>query len=203
MNEELEKKEEKKVFNKYIQRLLDPIVMFCILFWIYSFNMLVFFFRTPIIVSTDLVADTITRFFWNGNYSIFDIEFETITEGYDASFPSGLSWLFIIATIFFLVITTIGIVLSLVKEETKRFQITQLLIWPLFIISSMIISCAVVFINWGVNQITDDIRISFGRVIMLDLIVSILLVLFILILSVYFSAYKRNKRKLAVSYNST
>ena len=69
MSEKMEKKENEITFIKYLKRLLDPIPIFSIIFLIYSVNILVFYFKTPLIISTDLIADTVTYYFWNGNYS--------------------------------------------------------------------------------------------------------------------------------------
>jgi len=195
MSIEMENKENDIIFKKYLKKLLDPIVIFSLVFWIYSFNILVFYFRTPIIVSADLFADTVTNYFWNGNYSIHDIELGTTSEGFAANFPTQLSWVFIAATIFLLLLTTIVIVLCVFKEDITRFKISQIVIWPLFIIASMIIGCVVVFLNWSSSLKTEDMLISFGRVIMLNLVVSILTVLFVLILSAYISGYNKIRKK--------
>lgn len=203
MSEEMEKKENDITFTKYLKKLLDPIPIFSIIFLIYSINILVFYFRTPVIISTDLIADTVTYYFWNGNFSILDIELGTTSEGFASNFPIRLSWVFITAIIFFLLLTTLVIILSVFKEEITRIKISQITIWPLFIISSMIIGCVVVFLNWGASLKTEDMVISYGRVIMVNLIVSILIMLFVLIFSAYISSYKRNREKQLVNIKST
>lgn len=203
MSEKMEKKENEITFIKYLKKLLDPIPIFSIIFLIYSINILVFYFRTPVIISTDLIADTVTYYFWNGNFSILDIELGTTSEGFASNFPIRLSWVFITAIIFFLLLTTLVIILSVFKEEITRIKISQITIWPLFIISSMIIGCVVVFLNWGASLKTGDMVISYGRVIMVNLIVSILIMLFVLIFSAYISGYKRNREKQLVNIKST
>lgn len=203
MSEKMEKKENEITFIKYLKKLLDPIPIFSIIFLIYSVNILVFYFKTPLIISTDLIADTVTYYFWNGNYSILDIKLGTTSEGFATNFPIRLSWVFITAIIFFLLLTTLVIILSVFKEEITRIKISQITIWPLFIISSMIIGCVVVFLNWGASLKTEDMVISYGRVIMLNLVVSILIVLFVLIFSAYISGYKRNREKQLVNIKST
>lgn len=203
MSEEMGKKENDITFTKYLKKLLDPIPIFSIIFLIYSINILVFYFRTPVIISTDLIADTVTYYFWNGNFSILDIELGTTSEGFATNFPIRLSWVFITAIIFFLLLTTVVIILSVFKEEITRIKISQITIWPLFIISSMLIGCVVVFLNWGASLKTEDMVISYGRVIMLNLVVSILIMLFVLIFSAYISGYKRNREKQLVNIKST
>ena len=203
MSEKMEKKENEITFIKYLKKLLDPIPIFSIIFLIYSVNILVFYFKTPLIISTDLIADTVTYYFWNGNYSILDIKLGTTSEGFATNFPIQISWVFITAIIFFLLLTTFVIILSVFREEITRIKISQITIWPLFIISSMIIGCVVVFLNWGASLKTEDMVISYGRVIMLNLVVSILIMLFVLIFSAYISGYKRNREKQLVNIKST
>ena len=202
MSKEMEKKEKNITFTKYLKKLLDPFPIFSLIFMIYSINILVFYFRTPIIISTDLLADTVTYYFWNGNFSIFDIELGTSTEGFAANFPIQLSWVFITAIIFFLLITTMVTFLSVFKEEITRFTVSQRIIWPLFIISSMIIGCVVVFLSWGASLKTENMLISYGRVVMLNLVMSIIIVLFVLIFSAYVSGYKRNREKYLINSKS-
>ncbi|MBK5112378.1 MAG: hypothetical protein KGD59_12320 [Candidatus Heimdallarchaeota archaeon] len=185
-------KNERKIHH-YLKRLLDPIVIIFIVFWIYSINMLAFFFRTPGIFATDLFADTITQYFWNGNYSILDIELDSITEGFTADFPKQFSWVFIVAAICFVLLTTIGIALAVFKQGINRFKIIRIVIWPLFIIASMIIGSVIVFFNWGASLKTEDIVISYGRVVMLNFVVSLLFILLVLILSAYLSNYEKNR----------
>ncbi len=198
----MEKNEKNISFSKYFKKLLDPIPIFSLVFMIYSINILVFYFRTPLIISTDLLADTVTYYFWNGNFSILDIELGTTSEGFAANFPIQLSWGFITAIIFFLLLTTIVTFLSVFDEEITRFKISQRIIWPLFIISSMIIGCASVFLSWGASLKTDDVLISYGRVVMLNLVVSILIVLFVLIFSAYVSDYMKNREKYLINSKS-
>jgi len=200
MSKNTMKREE--ISKKYLQRLQDPIVIIFIIFWIYSIFILGFYFRTSIITATHFFDDTITKYFWNGDFSIFDIETEETTYGFSADFPRQLSWVFIIAMIIFILVTTLGIILSIFKKNITRYQVFQMIIWILFIIASMIISCAIVFFNWAAGIKTDDISISYGRIIMLNLVISIILVLFVLILSSYVSIYKKSKIGLPVTKNS-
>lgn len=202
MSKGMEKKDNKNAFTKYLKKLLDPIPFFSLVFMIYSINILVFYFRTPIIISADLLADTVTYYFWNGKFSILDIELGTTTEGFAANFPIQLSWVLITAIIFFLVLTIIVTFLSVFDEKITRFKISQRIIWPLFIISSMIISCVVVFLSWGASLKSDDMVISYGRVAMFNLVVSIIIVIFVVIFSAYVSSYKRNREKYLVNSKS-
>ncbi|NPE07613.1 MAG: hypothetical protein GNW80_04985 [Asgard group archaeon] len=202
MSKRKDKKEDNITFTKYLKKLLDPIPIFSLIFMIYSINILVFYFRTPIIISTDLLADTVTYYFWNGNFSILDIGLETTTEGFAANFPAQLSWVFITAIIFFLLLTTIVTILSVFNEKITRIKISQRIIWPLFIISSIIIGCVVVFLYWGASLKTEDFLISYGRVVMLNLVVSIIIVIFVLVFSAYVSSYKSNREKYSVNSKS-
>ena len=117
MNNRMDKKEDNITFTKYLKKLLDPIPIFSLIFLIYSINILVFYFRTPIIISTDLLADTVTYYFWNGDISILDIGLGTTTEGFAANFPAQLSWVFITAIIFFLLLTIIVTFLSVFSKK--------------------------------------------------------------------------------------
>lgn len=198
----MEKNEKNISFSKYFKKLLDPIPIFSLVFMIYSINILVFYFRTPLIISTDLLADTVTYYFWNGKFSILDIELGTTSEGFAVNFPIQLSWVFITAIIFFLLLTIIVTFLSVFDEEITRFKISQRIIWPLFIISIMIIGCVVVFLSWGASLKIEDVLISYGRVVMLNLVVSILIVLFVLIFSAYVSDYMKNREKYFVNSKS-
>lgn len=182
-----------KKYHHYLKKLLDPIVIILVIFWIYSISILASFFGTPIVLATDLFADTITRYFWNGNFSIFDIEFSSTTTGFSANFPRQFSWAFIIAAIFFVLLTTIGIALAVFKVGINRFKIVQLILWPLFLIASLTIGSAIVFMNWGANLKSDDIVISYGRVVMLNFVISLLFILLVLILSAYLSNYERKR----------
>jgi len=202
MNNRMDKKEDNITFTKYLKKLLDPIPIFSLIFLIYSINILVFYFRTPIIISTDLLADTVTYYFWNGDISILDIGLGTTTEGFAANFPAQLSWVFITAIIFFLLLTIIVTFLSVFSKKITRIKISQRIIWPLFIISSMIIGCVVVFLSWGASLKTEDFLILYGRVIMLNLVVSIIIMLFVLIFSAYVTDYKRNREKHLTNYKS-
>jgi hypothetical protein len=187
-----EKQKNEGKSNQYLKRLIDPVVIIFIIFWIYSINILAFFFKSPIVLSADLFADTITSYFWNGDYTIFDIESESTTLGFDADFPTQFSWIFIVAAIFFVLLLTIGIILTIFKQGMTRFKIIRIVIWPLFIVASMTIGSVVVFLNVGASLKTDDVVISYGRVAMLNFVISLLLIVLVLILSAYLSNYKKN-----------
>ncbi len=202
MSNRMDKKEDNIALTKYLRKLLDPIPIFSLIFLIYSINILVFYFRTPIVISTDLLADTVTYYFWNGNFSILDIGLGTTTEGFTANFPVQFSWVFITAIIFFLLLTTIVTFFSVFNEKITRIKISQRIIWPLFIISSMIIGCVTVFLSWGATLKTEDFLIAYGRVVMLNLVVSIIIVLFVIIFSDYVSNYKKNREKYLVNSKS-
>ncbi len=187
--------------GKYLKKLQDPILIIFIIFWIYSVFMLGFFFKTPIIVSTHFYDDTITNYFWDGNFSIFDIETEITTYDFSADFPRQLSWVFISAMTIFILIITVGIIFPFLKKEISRFDIIRLIFWPTFIMASMIISSIIVFLSWGASLKTDEISISHGRIIMLNLIISIVLILFVLVLISYASIYEKPKKQMIIIKN--
>ena len=172
----------------------NPFVIFNLITLFVSIILILCLFIQPILSKIDLIADTITKIYWNGFFNEIDIfSGDQISSGYLTEFPFAGIWLNFSSVLLLLIISIIQLLVIFIKKGITRVKFLSFIIWPEFIYTVLTISGYLDVVNWKKSQIEEDILTSLRGQLIANLIIAIIVLLSILLLTLIITELNKEK----------